>query len=106
MFPEDLDLDLDLLEKSGYFDFRAIKVNDYINWFRKYRPDKDAGWVSTYDKWRIENKGYIPEDIDHYLDPEANPADMHFIEIEKKYDCAKWLYDYIIDNNISYLKLS
>lgn len=99
VFPEDLDFDL--LEEAGYFDFRTIKVDDYIDWFRKYRPDIDAGWVNSYDKWRIETKGYIPEDVDHYLDPEANPADMHFIEIKKKYDCAKWLYDYIIDNNIS-----
>ena len=104
-FPEEdipLDLNIDKFKNDGYFDFRAIKVNNYIDWFIKYKPDRDAGWVNTYDKWRIETKGYIPENIDHYLYPETNLADMHFIEIEKKYDCARWLYNYIIDNHISF----
>lgn len=102
-FPEEdapLDLNIDKLEDDGYFDFRAIRVDKYIDWFEKYRPDKDAGWVTTYEKWQIENKGFIPDDIDHYLDPEANPADMHFIEVEKKYDCSKWLYNYLINKDI------
>lgn len=96
------DLNIEKLQEDGYYGFRTIKVDDYVNWFEKYRPDKDAGWVTTYDKWRIENKGYVPEEVSHYLDPDDNPADMHFVVIEKKYDNAKWLYNYIMNKEINF----
>ena len=84
-----------------YYGFFFINVKDFKDWFIKYRPDKDACWVTTYDKWRIENKGYIPENPQHYLSCEDNINDMHFVEIENIYDCSKWLYNYLIDNHIS-----
>ena len=87
-------------EDRSYFDRRYINVNNFCNWFEKYRPDLDAGWVSTYDKWRIEKKGYIPEEPIHYLETTDNINDMHFVEFENKYDCSKWLYNYLKDNNI------
>ena len=41
--------------EEGYYDFRYIKVSDFLNWFEKYRPDIEAGWVTTYEKWLIED---------------------------------------------------
>lgn len=84
----------------GYYGFYYISVKDFCEWFLKYRPDIDAGWVSTYDKWRIEKKGYIPEDPQHYLDKEDNVNDMHWVEFENIYDCSKWLFDYLVSNKI------
>ena len=88
-------------ENNYYYGFRYINVGDFKNWFIKYRPDKDAGWVTTYEKWKIENKRWVPDDVKHYLDKEDNIDDMHFIEFENPYDCSKWLYDYCIKHHIS-----
>ena len=83
-------------DEGTYFGHGYIKVRDFIDWFDKYRPDLDAGWVSTYDKWRIEKKGYIPEEIWHTLDPKDNPADMHFIEIPNTWeDSSIVVYKYV-----------
>ena len=87
-------------DKRTYFDRRFVNVNDFCTWFEKYRPDLDAGWVSTYDKWRIEKKGYIPNEPIHYLETADNINDMHFVEFENKYDCSRWLYNYLKDNHI------
>lgn len=103
-FPEDMPEEAKsiekLLQEGCYYGFYHIKVEDYVDWFKKYKPYIDAGWVSTYDQWRIENKGYIPEELSHYLSNKDNIADMHFIEVEKKYDNSKWLFDYLVDNKI------
>lgn len=84
---------------QNYFDFQYLLVREFLSWFRKYRPDRDAGWVTTYDKWRIENKGYIPEDPIRYLSKEVleeNGQDLNFVTFENPYDCSKWLYDYLM----------
>jgi len=85
-----------------YYGHRHIKVKDFNEWFIKYRPDLDAGWVTTYDKWLIERKGVSISEIEYYkeLPEDANINDMHFIEFECPYDCSKWLYEYLINNNI------
>lgn len=95
--PEEVPADImdDLKSDGGYFGFRWMTVSDFLDWFDKYRPDRDAGWVSTYDKWRIENKGYVPDDPQHYLSDEDNRDDMHFVEFEDEYDCSRWLADYL-----------
>lgn len=77
-----------------------MKVSLFKAWFLAYRPDKDAAWVNTYDKWRIENKNYVPEDPKHYLDKDDDIRDMHFIEFEDEYNCSRWLYNYLEDNDI------
>jgi hypothetical protein len=87
-------------KENDYFDFYYVSVKDFKEWFEKYRPDKKAGWATTYEKWRIENKGLIPEVLPIYIPEDANMADMHFIEYENKYDCSKWLYNYLVDNDI------
>ena len=86
------------------FSFRYINVEDFKNWFEKTRPDKDAGWVTRYDKWAYENKGIEPEEICHYLSSlgdEVDKSEFEFIEIENRWDCSRWLYNYLIDNDIS-----
>ena len=87
---------------AGFYGFYTVQVSEFKNWFEKYRPDLRAGWASTYDKWRIENKGYIPEDLPITLDKDMNPADMYFIEYNNLYDCSRWLNYYLIDNKIPY----
>lgn len=94
------ELNIEKMREEGYFNFYYINVKKFKEWFQQYRPDIDAGWVSTYDKWRIENKGYIPENIFHYLSEVENPADMHFIEITNQYDCSAWLFTYLVDHKI------
>lgn len=86
-------------KEDGYFDSRFINVKAFKDWFNKYRPNVDAGWVSTYDKWAYETKNIEPE-VYYRLPKDVNINDMHFIEIENKWDCSKWLYDYLIDNQI------
>ena len=86
--------------KDWCYGFNSVNVSEFKKWFEKYHPDLSAGWISTYDKWRMENKGYIPEDLPVYLGKEDNPADMYFIEYENPYDCSRWLNDYLVENNI------
>ena len=90
--PEDIKNKYELPAGDGYFGFNYITVKDFCEWFHEYRPDLDAGWVSTYDKWRIEKKHYVPDYIPHELSEEDNKDDMHFIEIINYYDCSRWLY--------------
>lgn len=87
--------DLENEKEHDYYGFHYMEVSDYKKWFDKYRPDLDAGWVSTYDKWRIENKHYIPEDVPHYLPDDANPADMHFVTFMNEFNCDKYVLDRI-----------
>jgi hypothetical protein len=97
--PEYIQEGYDKSREIGYYGFNYVNVADYVEWFEKYRPDKDAGWVSTYDAWRIKNKGYVPEDPIHYLDEDMNKEDYTFMEFEDPYDCGKWLYDYITSHD-------
>ena len=95
----------DLKEKykkeDGYYGFHCMKVEDFMKWFNKYRPDKDAGWVTTYEKWAYENKGEYLEPSHYYpTNEEINPRDIHFIEVINYHDCSRWLYKYIKENSI------
>ena len=99
--PEKIKEDFDRPARDGYYGFYYIIVKDFKEWFEDYRPDLQAGWASTYDKWRIENKHYIPENgLPHYLDKEDNKDDMHFIEYANIYDCSRWLYQFLCDRNV------
>ena len=85
--------------EEGFFDHRTVTVGAYANWFWKYRPDKHASWVTTYDKWRFENKNWHPNEDNekHQLDPEDRIEDWHFIEWDDEYDLGRWLYDEVKD---------
>lgn len=81
-----------------YYGFHHILVKDFLNWVEKYKPEVDAKWVSTYDKWLYETKGIYPHGASRYLDEDMNTADYHFIEVVDKGDHTKWLYDKIKNN--------
>ena len=90
----------DFQKEDCYFDFRYMTVRDYIDWYRKYRPDLNGGWVTSYDRWRIEKKGHVPANPIHYLSQEvidANGGDLHFVTWEDPFDCARWLYNVLMD---------
>lgn len=87
-------------DRCYYYGHRFIKVEDYMDWFCKHNPDLDAGWVTTYEKWAYETKGIVPIEICQKLSDCADPNDAHFIVVENKYDCSKWLYNYIIEHEI------
>ena len=91
-------------DPGTYYGHHNILVKDFAEWFEKYRPDLDAGWFSTYDRWRIEHKGWTPDPdwVKHELEEGDNPNDYGFIEFENEYDCSRWLYNYIQDKKISY----
>lgn len=86
---------------AGYYDFYYTTVKEFKEWYEEYNPAVDACWVTTYDKWRIQNKGYIPEDPKHYLDGDDIIADMHFVVYENRYDCSKWLFDYLQNHSFA-----
>lgn len=86
--------------EKGYFDHRFIKVRDFVEWFWEYRPDKNAGWATTYEKWKIEIKHYKPDYLPTELPENANIADMHFVEYDNLDDCSKWLVNYLSDHSI------
>lgn len=81
-------------EDGDYYNFCHVNVGEFLEWFAEARPDIDAGWVSTYDKWLYERKNVIPE-LNRFLGEEDNPYDFHFIEVENPWDSSRWLYEFI-----------
>ena len=84
-----------------YYGHFHISVKFFRDWFKKYNPHKKAGWVTTYEKWQIENQNYCPEDPKYCLDEEDIIEDMHFVEWIDESDCSLWLYNYLNENRIS-----
>ena len=99
--PEKIKDDFKKPMSCGYYGFHYMTVGDFKKWYIKYRPDLKAGWASTYDKWRIEHKRYIPEcELPQYLGKEYNKEDMHFVEYIDYYECSRWLYKYLNEKDI------
>lgn len=69
-------------EEEGCFGFHFMKVEDYLNWYDTYKPNIDAGWVSAYEKWKIERKNWKPEYLNRYRPEDAAPGDAFFVECE------------------------
>lgn len=89
-------------EYSGYFGFKAVKVADLLNWYDRYRPDVDAGWIRRYDKWRWENKATAPDEIYHYFDESMNVNDWVWVEnLPKEDECIKVIIDQIDNNQVN-----
>ena len=86
------------LSKIGFYGFYYIKIEDFIDWFVEYRPDKKAGWGTTWEKWAIENKRYIPEYLSHEKDPDS--CDQIFIEYFDDYEPSVQIYNYLINKDI------
>lgn len=87
-------------ESKSYIKFYYMNVKDFRDWFIKYRPDMDAGWVTTYEEWLYEVKNIVPE-LAHYLPIDAVIEDWHFINIQDEYNNFLWLYNTLKDENIS-----
>lgn len=80
-----------------YYGHRTITVGDYKKWFEKYRPDKHASWVTTYEEWQYRNKGIAPDkdNIKTRLEPDDILEDWKFLEWADEYDLGRWLYEEI-----------
>lgn len=89
----------DYLINVGYFDFYHMSVGEFKDWFNRYRPDKNAGWVTKREAWEYEKRGICPE-LEYCLDETDIIEDRVFIEIVNQYDCSSWLFQYLIENNI------
>lgn len=82
------------------FGFNYINVKDFKDWYLNHRPDEDAGWVTTYEKWTYETKGIKPNYLKCSLTKDDIIEDMHFITVVNKYDCSAWLYAYLVAHDI------
>lgn len=94
---------LEMEQDRDYFDFRYISVKEYRNWYMKYNPSYQAGWVNKYTEFLMKYKGYTPEygiDLYQELDKEDVIEDMVWVEFNVEYDNSTWLYNYLDENNI------
>lgn len=94
---------LEMEQDRDYFDFRYISVKEYRNWYMKYNPSYQAGWVNRYTEFLMKYKGYTPEygiDLYQELDKEDVIEDMVWVEFNAEYDNSTWLYNYLDENNI------
>ena len=83
-----------------YWGFHWFTVKDFKDWFLKYRPDKDAGWVTRYEAWAYKHKSIVPEYLRKELTKDDVIEDMRFIKVANIYDCSAWLYQYLIEHDI------
>lgn len=83
------------------YGFNHIKVGDFIEWFKKYRPHVKAGWAHKYDVWAYENKGYIldVDELIRYPEPDEI-AGLEFVTVENKYEPSLYLFNYFYENKI------
>ena len=75
-------------------------VKDYLKWFDKYCPDVHAGWVRVYDAWAYKKKDIYPSEYYNYLPDGCIEKDWTFLTWEDKYDCSRWLAEWLRENNI------
>lgn len=67
-----------------------VFFNNDIFWCNT-RCNIDAGWITTYDKWKWETKNIPPYDVYKYLDTlgsDINVEDYHFVELPTEDDCS------------------
>ena len=92
-------------KENVYFGHHAITVKDYIDWYHKYKPYLDAGWVRKYDAWCYNHKGIIPELIYHHL-PACPIEDVEWIEINDNNCPDTYIYKKIcefLNNNYDFV---
>ena len=83
-----------------YWGFYWFTVKDFKEWFLKYRPDVDAGWVTRYEAWAYKHKSIAPDYLRKELNKDDVIEDMRFIKVANIYDCSAWLYQYLIEHDI------
>ena len=69
----------------GGYNFQWIPAKEYIDWYEKYRPYLDAGYLTEWENWAYEHSRYDPfkHEIRHYLadgDREENYIFREFID--------------------------
>lgn len=85
--------DLDIEKPQAPVSAKYVNAQTYLQWFQLYRPDIDATWISTYDKWLYEKKGIKPQKItklpkdanatdDYSFQPIADLSNPHYMLIE------------------------
>jgi hypothetical protein len=86
-----------------YFGFNYFNVGEFRKWYYKYEPQVIAGWVSTYDKWRIEKGKWhpAPEDLSKFMLENVERDDQYFIECTNYYDPASMLMNILIEQKVS-----
>lgn len=79
--PKTEEFSIEALKKKYCYGFYHFKVRDYLDWYEKYKPNTDAGWVTTYTAWKYKNKGLVPseDDVYHELPKDVNKDDYVFI---------------------------
>ena len=80
------------------FDFRNIKVGDFIKWYKKSKPYIEAGWCTKYEAWLYHNKGVVPDYLAKELSEYDIVADREFIEVNNPYDPATVIYNFIMEH--------
>lgn len=66
----------------GGYGFQWIPAKEYIDWYKKYRPHVDAGYLTEWEDWAYENGRYNPFDhgIAHYIADDARRNNYIFRE--------------------------
>lgn len=77
------------------FDFRNIKVKDFVKWYKKSKPYRNAGWCTKYEAWLYKEKGIIPEELATRLYDDDIVTDKEFIVVNNPWDPATVIYNFI-----------
>ena len=83
--PQEVREDLD----KGDWGFRFCNVAEFVDWFYKYKPNINAGWIRKKDAWLFNKKGIAPEDYYDELEEGCIVADWEFCEFPATDDCAE-----------------
>ena len=77
-------------KQKDLFSF-SLNKNDYLDWFNQYKPYIKAGYFTEYDKWLIENKGYIPDEdeVITHIENIEHPEIYTFITYKDMYSPDK-----------------
>ena len=71
-----------------FFGHNAMTINDYYDWWRKYKPYRFAGWVPKYIEWLYKEKGIVPnreEDVYLYLPENAGEDEYVFCAFDGQF---------------------
>lgn len=93
--PDERPEDWQIIPGDFYYGHHYMKATDFCDWFETMRPDLDAGWVTTREKWEYEQRDIIPE-LKYKLSSDDVVEDMHFIEVSNPKDQSLWLYNYLL----------
>lgn len=74
---------------NGCWGFKFCNVAEFVNWFEKYKPDLDAGWIRKREAWLLDNKGVIPYDYEYELPENCVIEDWEFREFPASGDFAE-----------------